>query len=455
LSGQIAPVIITRHFVQVDGRFVHYRKAGAGPPLLMVHQSPRSSAEYVPLIERWSERFTCIAPDTPGFGQSDPLPGEPEIGDFADALIGFMDAVGLKQTGAYGFHSGGIILVAALKRHPHRFSALAIGGYAVWTEGERAAFGEAYLPPFMPSPYGEHLTWLWNRILEQSWFFPWFDVRPETRLGVSHDDPQRVHATVMDMLYAGDAYRAGYGAVLRAPRDIPPVDLDGPPVLITAYDGDPLQPHIDRLGPLPANWQARRVTTPQEHQDASFSFLSGYSQSQSPPLRESPHRGFIPVATDAWQGLIHRRGTGERLTVAGPGRSAVLLEGPAIDPPGHGLSDPWPEAPTAWKPWAEVLEDAARQCDLWDLSHEALQAGDADLLFPPLAPDRFGAYLTRAWSMVRAAHLFEPWYRADAGHAVPFDPAALAPERLAAEHLALLQASAARPYLMARRQGGT
>ena len=72
-------------------------------------------------------------------------------------------------------------LVTALKRHPDFFTGLAVGGYAIWTPEEMAVFGEAYLPPFVPSAYGEHLTWLWNRILEQSWFFPWFDVRGAKR----------------------------------------------------------------------------------------------------------------------------------------------------------------------------------------------------------------------------------------------------------------------------------
>ena len=101
---------------------------------------------------------------------------------------------------AYGFHSGGIILVSAVRRHPQLFSALAIGGYAIWTEEERRIFGESYLPPFRPSAYGEHLTWLWNRMLEQSWFFPWFDVRHPARLKGAHDDPERVDAAIREML---------------------------------------------------------------------------------------------------------------------------------------------------------------------------------------------------------------------------------------------------------------
>jgi pimeloyl-ACP methyl ester carboxylesterase len=213
--------VITRHFIDVRGRRVHYRRAGSGPPVLMVHQSPRSSAEYEPLMRRWAEHFTCIAPDTPGFGLSDPLPGTPEIEDFADAIMAFVDAVGLGRVAAYGFHSGGIILVTALKRHPERFTGLAVGGYGVWTPAERAAFSETYLPPFRPSAYGEHLVWLWNRILEQSWFFPWYDVRPETRLPLASADPVAIDLAIRDMLDSGDAYRAGYGAVFRAGRDIP------------------------------------------------------------------------------------------------------------------------------------------------------------------------------------------------------------------------------------------
>jgi pimeloyl-ACP methyl ester carboxylesterase len=445
--------VITRHFIHVNGRRVHYRKAGSGPPLLMVHQSPRSSAEYEPLMSEWAERFTCIAPDTPGFGESDPLPEGAEIDAFADSLVEFLDAVGVERTGAYGFHSGGIILVTAVKRHPQRFTALAVGGYAVWTDEEREIFDREYLPPFRPSAYGEHLIWLWNRILEQSWFFPWFDVRNETRLPGAHADPARVDAVVRDMLDGGDAYRIGYGAVLRAPRDIPPPDAVTPPVLITAYDGDPLQAHLSRLGELPNNWTARAVGTPKEQQDQSISFLCQHSAPETGPLREAEDRRFVRVTTDEYDGLIHWKGSGRAATVPAPGRAASLLSGFGIDPPGHGLSDPWPgEPPARWAPWDAVLQAAAEACGAERLEHEQAPNGDPDRLFPSLSPDRFGAYLVRAWGIVRARHLFDPWYESDLAHAVSFEPAELNPERLAHEHLALLKAGASKHYLLARRE---
>ncbi|MGL4541030.1 MAG: alpha/beta fold hydrolase, partial [Polymorphobacter sp.] len=316
---------ISRHYLLIGDRRVHYRRCGSGPLLLMVHQSPRSSAEYAALMRQWGAHFTCIAPDTPGFGQSDPLAlPDPDINDFADALVDFVGALGVDRIAAYGFHSGGIILVTALARHPQCFSGLAVGGYAIWTAAELALFGTAYLPPFVPSAYGEHLTWLWNRILEQSWFFPWFDVRDAARLSVAHDDGDRVNAVVHEMLDSGDAYRRGYGAVLRAPRDIPPPGTPTPPVLITAYAGDPLEPHLARLWAMPATWSAHSVATPQAHHDASLAFLQPHAVSASAPLREAADAGFVRIEAAGFAGLIHWRGSRrpERLVLHAPGKSS-------------------------------------------------------------------------------------------------------------------------------------
>jgi haloalkane dehalogenase len=454
-------MIITRHYLTVNGRRVHYRRCGTGTPLIMVHQSPRSSAEYEALMLAWGVHFTCIAPDTPGFGQSHPLAkADPDINDYADAIVEFIRALGLEKTAAYGFHSGGIILVTALKRHPDVFTGLAVGGYAIWNSQEMAVFGEAYLPPFLPSAYGEHLTWLWNRVLEQSWFFPWFDVRDEARLSVAHDDPARVHAVVMEMLDSGDAYRLGYGAVLRAPRDIPPADAVTPPVLITAYDGDPLQAHIDRLGTMPAGWSAAKVATPKAHQDASLAFLLEHKGGTVERFAEDEDQGFLRIATDHFNGLIHWRGpTGAgRMIVHAPGREGDLINDETamrIDLPGHGLSSGWAgEAPQTRAPWQTVIDALVTHFDIKSVTYEPAPAGETNQLFPALHPDRMGAYLITAWSIIRARHFFDPWYEASAARAIPFDPAALDPAMLAREHRALIRATGARNYHIALTTGG-
>ena len=386
-------------------------------------------------MRAWGSHFTCIAPDSPGFGQSERLPGEPDIDDFADANIALLDALELGKVAAYGFHSGGIILVTALKRHAERFTRLAVGGYAIWTPEEMAIFGESYLPPFLPSAYGEHLTWLWNRILEQSWVFPWFDVRDAARLPNPHDDPKKVHAVVMEMLDAGDAYRAGYGAVLRASRDIPALGAVTPPVLITAYDGDPLQAHIDRLGPMPVGWSAAKVASPTEHQAASLTFLLESKGDPIETLPEALDAGFVHVSAGGFDGLIH-------------------WHGDAVDPPGHGLSDNWTSAaPVYWAPWQAVFNVFEAKTGK-PVVLPLIPKGDPEWLYPDLTPDRFGGYLTRAWGISRAAALFDPWYDVCAPTALPIEPECLSPQALALDTRNRLRAPAAKALHIARLTKG-
>ncbi len=405
--------------------------------LLMVHQSPRSSAEYDALMKKWSDSFTCIAPDTPGFGQSEPLQGNPEIDDFADALTEFLQVLGVKRCAAYGFHSGGIILVTALKRRPDLFYSLAIGGYAIWTAEEMRIFGEQYLPEWHPSDYGEHLTWLWNRMLEQSWIFPWFDRREEARLSVAHADIARVNQAVAEMLDAGNDYKAGYGAVLRAPRDIPAADAAVPPCLITAYDGDPLQAHIDRLGDIPAGWKAEKVTTPDDHQTRSLAFLlTNAGNKKCPQLAEDDNEGWLRIG----DGLIHWRSAdatsgGGRLLLHGPaGEMAEPAQsGIAIDVPGHGQSSDFADI-------RGTIEAAAEALGANEILWPDPPQGDPAQLYPDMAPDRFGLHLQRAWGAARAEQFFDPWYEANAAHATTLDPAGLEPHALHARAIARIRA---------------
>ncbi|MFN6934101.1 MAG: alpha/beta hydrolase, partial [Tsuneonella sp.] len=307
----------------------------------------------------------------------------------------------------------------------------------------------SYLTPVRPSGYGEHLTWLWNRMLEQSWFFPWFEVRDETRLSVAHADAGRVHAAVMEMLDAGDAYRAGYGAVLRAPRDIPAPDSITPPVLITAYQGDPLCAHIERLGEMPPNWHAHAVATPAEHERESLGFLRRHATDAPARVAEDANGGWLTVG----EGLIHWRGErdAERMVLHAP--AAEMTEpGPgevAIDVPGHGLSSDFADMAAT----IEAVRDAlgARHV-VWP----GVPAGHPDQLYPNLVPDRFGSHLQRAWSAARAEALFRPWYAADRDHALPVDPAALDPDAIARRVRARLRAGdAARRFhrLLSERTG--
>ena len=101
-----------RAYAEVAGIQLHYRYAGARefPALLLLHQSPSSSAMYAPLMAQLADRFFLVAPDTPGFGGSDPLEstvaGVVEIADYArvihvDANSGAVTPTGTSWATAY------------------------------------------------------------------------------------------------------------------------------------------------------------------------------------------------------------------------------------------------------------------------------------------------------------------------------------------------------------------
>ena len=91
--------MIRREFINVDGQEVHFRIAGNGPPIVLLHDSPRSSVLHLPQLEHFADEFTVIALDTPGYGNSAPLPREPrpEIGDFADSLAATLTALAIEH----------------------------------------------------------------------------------------------------------------------------------------------------------------------------------------------------------------------------------------------------------------------------------------------------------------------------------------------------------------------
>ena len=135
--------VIERYFVDLGDRQVHYRLAGSGPPLLLLHQSPASSAEMATELEAFADEFTVIAPDTPGFGLSDPLPDVSgdvslHLTHFVRALEEFLSALGVEKTLIYGFHTGAMLGFEFARLYPERCAAVIVNGLVVCEPAELA-----------------------------------------------------------------------------------------------------------------------------------------------------------------------------------------------------------------------------------------------------------------------------------------------------------------------------
>lgn len=242
--------LVTRHTIDIMGRRVHYRRSGQGPAVVLLHESPRSGVALLPLIGFGPHNVTVFAFDTPGCGDSDPLPqSRPEAADYGDALAVTLQALGIERCVIYGTHTGAAIALEFAHRHPALVSRLVIDGLAAFDPSERAQLLDSYLPPFVPQLDGTHLAWLWGRVRDQCLFFPWNHRGAGARLWRALPDPTLLHQMAMDLLRAGDDYRAPYAAAFRYQPGAALAQL-AVPTRVGARADDMLLPHLARLGPV-------------------------------------------------------------------------------------------------------------------------------------------------------------------------------------------------------------
>ena len=128
---------IERRYLTVNNRVVHYRRAGSGPPVVLIHQSPTSSANFVPLMRRLADQFTVFALDTPGFGESDALPDKRvEAKHFADALAETFARLKLPRCAVFGMDTGACIAFEFGCLHPKLVTGLVLYSLPVQSKSE-------------------------------------------------------------------------------------------------------------------------------------------------------------------------------------------------------------------------------------------------------------------------------------------------------------------------------
>ena len=130
------------HFnkVDVDGFKIFYREAGPrdAPVLLLLHGFPTSSHMFRDLIPLLADKYRVIAPDLPGFGQSD----MPSHRDFkysfealSDRIARFTEVIGLKRFALYVFDYGAPTGFRLAMRYPERIAAIISQNGNAYEEG--------------------------------------------------------------------------------------------------------------------------------------------------------------------------------------------------------------------------------------------------------------------------------------------------------------------------------
>ncbi len=111
--------------VLIQGRRMHYLRAGSGPPLLLIHGLVGSLRNWRFNIDSLAEASTVYAVDLLNMGESDRDAGfDPTLEATADYLVAFMDALGLAQADVAGHSHGGAVSLALAARYPHRVHRL-------------------------------------------------------------------------------------------------------------------------------------------------------------------------------------------------------------------------------------------------------------------------------------------------------------------------------------------
>ena len=118
---------ITRGLATTPAGQLHYRVAGEGPPLLLLHMTNLSSRAYLRLMPLLP-MFRTYAPDLPGFGYSDPLDGQPDLQRFAQSVIHFMDELGIQKAHIFGLHAGNKVGAAMAAHWPERVDKFVLSG---------------------------------------------------------------------------------------------------------------------------------------------------------------------------------------------------------------------------------------------------------------------------------------------------------------------------------------
>src|SRR3954469_3242341 len=112
--------------ISLHGHRVSYRTGGQGPLLVLIHGITSSSASWEPVLPALAERFTVLAPDLLGHGQSDKPSGDYSLGSHACLVRDIMLALGHGPATIAGHSLGGGIAMQIGYQFPELMQRLVL-----------------------------------------------------------------------------------------------------------------------------------------------------------------------------------------------------------------------------------------------------------------------------------------------------------------------------------------
>jgi pimeloyl-ACP methyl ester carboxylesterase len=182
-----------RHFVKTSLGQVHVVGAGqgAGPPVVLMHQTPRSTDEFAEVIPLVAMRHRVLAIDNPGYGCSDHPEEQPSVEQYCEVILEVLDHFEAQSAHLVGHHTGAILAVEIAAARPDRVAKIVLSGPVYMDEESRRELGKVFVQWHVRAD-GSHLTEKWEK------FSQWTAT------------PKLVHRILKDLLRAGETSEFGH-----------------------------------------------------------------------------------------------------------------------------------------------------------------------------------------------------------------------------------------------------
>ena len=111
---------------KIDGKKIHYLTAGQGPAVILLHGYTQTSRMWRPLIEKLKEKFSLLAPDLPGIGDSDIPKSGADMKTAAIRIHALAKALGIAKARVVGHDIGLMVAYAYAAQFPAEVEKLVV-----------------------------------------------------------------------------------------------------------------------------------------------------------------------------------------------------------------------------------------------------------------------------------------------------------------------------------------
>lgn len=159
---------VRRQFVDCATGQLHLRSCGVKseqPAILCLHLMPKSGRVFAPLLPELADGRLVLAPDYPGYGESDPYPQgmQPTVCDYAGSICEVIDRFELECCNLVGYHTGSMVAAEIALRRPDQVAKLVLISAPIFTPSEVSRF-RRHFAPIPLDEAGTRYRLMWERI---------------------------------------------------------------------------------------------------------------------------------------------------------------------------------------------------------------------------------------------------------------------------------------------------